>query len=87
VKLKVRLFASLREKVAGDPRVHRGREELALEAGASVQDVLEHYGISRRMSQMLLVNGQQVSRDPDERRQTLLSEGDVVSVFPPLAGG
>ena len=87
MKVGVRLFANLREKIAGNPREHRGRAELSLELGASLQDLLDHYDISRRMSQMVLVNGQQVSRDPGERKRVLLADGDVVSVFPPLAGG
>jgi molybdopterin converting factor small subunit len=39
------------------------------------------------MSQMVLVNGQQVSRDPARRAALALADGDIVSVFPPLAGG
>ena len=31
------------------------------------QDLLDHYAISRRMSQMVLVNGQQVPREPERR--------------------
>jgi molybdopterin converting factor small subunit len=87
MKIHVRLFANLREKIPGDTRVHRGRTQIELEAGASLQSLLDHFEITRRMSQMVLINGQQVSRDSAQRAALALKDGDIVSVFPPLAGG
>lgn len=87
MKIHVRLFANLREKIPGDPREHRGRTSLDLHDDATLQSLLDHFEISRRMSQMVLVNGQQVSRETAVRRELVLRDGDVVSVFPPLAGG
>ena len=75
------------EKIPGDPREHRGRTSLDLPEGATLQQLLDHFEISRKMSQMVLVNGQQVSRESADRRALVLGDGDVVSVFPPLAGG
>ena len=36
---------------------------------------------------MVLVNGVQVPRSMADRRARALAEGDVVAIFPPLAGG
>lgn len=87
MKIHVRLFANLREKIPGDSREHRGRTSIEMEDHSTLQALLDAFGISRRMSQMVLVNGQQVSRDPVARAALELDDGDVVSVFPPLAGG
>jgi molybdopterin converting factor small subunit len=87
MKVDVRLFANLREKIPGDTRVHRGRTSVELAEAASLQALLDHFEITRRMSQMVLVNGQQAPRDPAKRALLVLKAGDVVSVFPPLAGG
>jgi molybdopterin converting factor small subunit len=36
---------------------------------------------------MVLVNGVQVPRSPGVREKQILVEGDVVAIFPPVAGG
>jgi len=50
-------------------------------------DVIDHFGIERRLAQMVLVNGIQISRKWEDRNARLLEDGDVLSVFPPVAGG
>jgi molybdopterin converting factor small subunit len=87
MKVHVRLFANLRERVPGDPREHRGRTSIDLKEGATLQNLLDHFDISRKLSQMVLINGQQASREPAERTRLALHDGDTVAVFPPLAGG
>ena len=82
--IQVRLFASLREKLPDAPR---GRAELELADGASLWDLLALLEIPPIQAQMVLVNGVQAGRDPAIRRQLQLGPGDVVAVFPPLAGG
>jgi molybdopterin converting factor small subunit len=84
VKIEVRLFAKLRERL---PDALRGRATLELPAGASVQDLLDSLEIEPRMAQMLLVNGVQTSRDPAARAALRLAAGDTVAIFPPVAGG
>lgn len=84
LRIQVRLFANLRDRF---PPQTRGRGELELPAGASLQDALDALAIDDRQSQMVLVEGQQVSRGRDDRRAIALADGATVSVFPPLAGG
>lgn len=60
---------------------------MLLPSGASVQDLLDHLNIPQRSAQMLLVDGQQISRDPKTRTAIVLEDGQTVSIFPPLAGG
>jgi molybdopterin converting factor small subunit len=84
VKVEVRLFAKLRERL---PDALRGRATLELPEGASVQDLLDSLEIEPRMAQMLLVNGVQAPRDPTARAALRLAAGDSVAIFPPVAGG
>jgi molybdopterin converting factor small subunit len=84
VKVSVRLFASLRERL---PDASRGRATLELEDGASVADLLARLGIPRVQAQMVLVNGTQAPRGHAERAALRLAPGDTVAIFPPLAGG
>ena len=84
MRVEVRLFASLRDKLPDAPR---GRAPLDLPDGASLQDLLEHLDVPARQAQMVLVNGLQMPRDVAARRARSLAEGDVIAIFPPLAGG
>ena len=84
MKIEVRLFANLREKLPG---ALRGRATLELRPDASLEDLLERLEIEARMAQMVLVNGVQAPRDPQARAALRLDDGDTVAIFPPLAGG
>jgi molybdopterin converting factor small subunit len=48
---------------------------------ATVQALVKALGVPDELPRIVLVNGQHASED------TLLTDGDVVSVFPPLIGG
>ena len=84
MKVEVRLFAGLREKL---PAATRGRARFELPEGSSLQDLLDLLEIEPHMAQMVLVNGVQMPRDRAARAGHRLSAGDAVAVFPPLAGG
>lgn len=84
MNVEVRLFAGLRDRFA---RETRGRARLDFEAGTTVAALLEHLDIPPRQAQMVLVNGVQVPRSPGVRESRVLQDGDVVAVFPPVAGG
>jgi molybdopterin converting factor small subunit len=80
VKVELRLFASLRKKLpAGSPR---GKCDLDLRDGTTVGQVLERMDIPHASAQMVLING-----DHDRDFNRMLHDGDVLSVFPPVAGG
>ncbi len=87
MQIQLRLFANLREILPGDALVHRGRTPLELPEDTNVQQLLDQLKIEPRMAQMLLINGIQVARSKQDRAGVTLWEGDVVSIFPPLAGG
>ena len=80
MKIELRLFASLRKKLP--PGSPRGKCDLELADGATIDEVLAHMGIPHASAQMVLLNGE---HDRDFSR--VLRDGDVLSIFPPVAGG
>jgi molybdopterin converting factor small subunit len=84
VKIQVRLFAGLRDRF---PREQRGRADVEMLPGSTLTDLIEQLAIPPKQAQMVLVNGVQVSRAASSRDLHELAEGDVVAIFPPVAGG
>ena len=80
MRIELRLFASLRKQLP--PGSSRGRCDLQLSAGATIADLLARMDIPSASAQMILVNG-----DHDRNFDRVLADGDVVSIFPPVAGG
>ncbi len=78
--IELRLFASLRRKLP--PGSPRGKCAVELPADATLADLLVHMDIPRASAQMVLINGEH-DRDFDH----VFEDGDVVSIFPPVAGG
>lgn len=73
MRVQIELFATLQAYLAAS--------ELELPTGSTVDDVAAHLGIPPDFARITLVNGQ------DARGEQRLHDGDVVSMFPPLAGG
>jgi molybdopterin converting factor small subunit len=84
MQVQLRLFASLRDRL---PDTKRGQGAVEIQEGASLLDLIEHLEIPDRQAQMVLVNGEQAPRRAEARAALVLAEDDVVSIFPPLAGG
>lgn len=78
--IEVKLFANLRKKLP--PGSSGGKATLTLADGATLTTIINQLSIPMELAQMVLVNGEQ-TREFDRP----LSEGDTVSIFPPVAGG
>jgi len=79
MNVTVKLFATLRDYLP--ERSDNGVCMLSLSEGETVKDVLRHLRVPEDIKLVLLLN----SRHADY--ETELAEGDVLSVFPPIAGG
>lgn len=79
MEIQVKLFATLRKYLPAEA-VNK-TAVLHLEEGQTVADALARLGVPASEAHLILVNGQ--NRAPDHP----LAPGDVVSVFPPVAGG
>jgi molybdopterin converting factor small subunit len=79
LRVEVQLFATLAAFLPPDSR--EGRASLELPDRSTVRDVIRRLGLPADLERVTLVNGGDASPD------RALSPGDVVAVFPPLAGG
>lgn len=83
MKITLKLYASLKQFL---PDGTRGNEaEVDLAEGASVQSMLDDIGMPAGVYKLVLVNG--VFIVPEERETLLFVEGDVLAIWPPVAGG
>lgn len=79
MKVKVRLFANLRDYV---PEAKIGTTlEVELAEGALVKDLVDHFHLPPELVKLVYVNA--VYREMDFQ----LSDGDEVGIFPPIGGG
>jgi len=78
MQVQVKLFSLLRQHL---PEEARGEAAVELPEGATVDDLVEHLGIVRRIK-ILTINGE---RESDRCRP--LQEGDNVRIFPFVVGG
>ncbi len=75
----VKLFAFLRKYLPAD--ADGGACVMTLRSGATVNDLVARMSIPTHTPKMLLINGRHCSGAQK------LTEGDVVSIIPPIAGG
>ncbi len=80
MKIEVRLFASLRCYLpAGSDGT---KAQLDMPDGTRLREVIEQLAIPPQLAQLVMVNGEHVSD-----RERALTDGAVLSIFPPVAGG
>lgn len=83
MKITIKLFAVLRDKM---PPGSKGEEaELEVDEGTRPVDVIEHLDIPRQLAHLVMING--VHLLPDEVKNRVLQPGEVLAIFPPIAGG
>ena len=83
MQVQLELYASLMKFLP--PQAVRHRVSVEVEPGSSVLALLQRYQVPFEQAHLVLRNG--VFLHPEERSRTLLEEGDVIAVWPPVAGG
>ena len=79
MEIEVKLFATLRDYLPkGSSRFSC---KLEFDGATPIHDILKKLNIPEEIPKIILVNG--IHAKKDQR----LKEGDVVSIFPPVAGG
>ena len=80
MQINLKLFATLRKKLP--PGSSKGKTTLDLADNATINDLIQQLDIPLELAQMVLVNGEQT-----REFERALTDGDQVSIFPPVAGG
>ena len=74
-KIQVKLYATLRKFLPDDSN------EMDVEPGTSVRDLLKRLGIPDTEAKLIFINGRRGSID------TILQGGERLGIFPPVGGG
>ncbi|HUL40936.1 MAG TPA: MoaD/ThiS family protein [Burkholderiales bacterium] len=83
MKIKFKLFANLADFLPQPSKTNS--VELEVAAGSTIQSVIEQFRLPSQLVHLVLVNGLYVY--PTARVSTKLKEGDVLAIWPPIAGG
>lgn len=84
MKLTLKLFATLSDYLPAQSR-HDNVVELEVASNANIEQVIAQYQLPPRLVHLVLVNGTYVA--PEQRATHQLVEGDVLAIWPPIAGG
>ena len=84
MKITFKLFATLTDYLPPQARSSNVLE-LDVERDATVSQVIEPFGLPRKLVHLVLVNGKYIA--PERRLTHALVEGDVLAIWPPIAGG
>jgi len=84
MKITFKLFASLTEFLPQQAR-YTNVVELDVAPDASILQIIEPFGLPEKLVHLVLINGRYV--EPQKRMTQTLVEGDVLAIWPPIAGG
>lgn len=83
MKIRFKLFATLSTYLP--PGSERNQVELEVPAGTTPADLARQYALPPQLTHLVLVNGAYIA--PEQRDKHALVEGDVLAIWPPIAGG
>jgi len=83
-QITFKLYATLGDYLPADKR-QGNMMPLAVATDASIADIIAPFGLPPKLVHLVLVNG--VFIPPEERTTRRLTDGDVLAIWPPVAGG
>jgi molybdopterin synthase sulfur carrier subunit len=84
MQITFKLFASLTDYLPPEAR-YTNIVQLNVAPEASISQIIEPFGLPARMVHLVLINGKYI--EPEKRLTQTLAEGDVLAIWPPIAGG
>ena len=84
MRITFKLYASLTEHLP--PEARQGNAvALDIAPDATIADIIAPFNLPMKLVHLVLINGVYVA--PAERASRTLNEGDVLAIWPPIAGG
>ncbi|MCM5679557.1 MoaD/ThiS family protein [Schlegelella sp. S2-27] len=84
MKITFKLYATLTDYLPAHSRIGNV-VDLEVPEGATIEQVTEPFNLPRQLVHLVLVNGHYIA--PEQRAGHRLQEGDVLAIWPPIAGG
>jgi molybdopterin converting factor small subunit len=84
MNITFKLFATLTDYLPADAR-RSNQVALDVSPDATISQIIEPFGLPPKLVHLVLVNGRYVA--PELRGSTTLNDGDVLAIWPPIAGG
>jgi sulfur carrier protein ThiS len=84
MRITFKLYASLTQHLPPDAR-QGNQVPLDIAPDATIADIIEPFNLPMKLVHLVLINGVYVA--PAERAARTLQEGDVLAIWPPIAGG
>lgn len=84
MKIKFKLYATLQHLLP--PEAVDNAVEVDVPEQITLHEVIDQFRVPRKSAHLVLVNGTYFG-DVDRDEAGLLKEGDVLAVWPPVAGG
>lgn len=84
MKITLKLFATLTDYLPLEAR-YTNVVELDIAPDATVAQVIDQYQLPSKLVHLVLINGSYIA--PEQRSSQTLVEGDVLAIWPPIAGG
>jgi len=84
MQITFKLFATLTDYLPVEVR-RSNQMPLEVDPQASISQIIEPFGMPPKLVHLVLVNGKYIA--PEHRASTTLVEGDVLAIWPPVAGG
>lgn len=84
MQITFKLYASLTDYLPVERRVHN-QMALTVAPEATIAQIIEPFQLPMKLVHLVLINGHYVA--PEDRAHRTLAEGDVLAIWPPIAGG
>jgi len=84
MQITFKLFATLTDYLPPEAR-RSNLTTLDVAPDASIAQIIAPFGLPEKLVHLVLVNGSYIA--PEDRMTKTLVEGDVLAIWPPIAGG
>jgi len=84
MNITLKLFASLTDYLPAQSR-YTNIVALDIAPGTTIEQLVQQHRLPAKQVHLVLVNGTYIA--PEQRASKALTEGDVLAIWPPIAGG
>ncbi len=84
MNITLKLFASLTDYLPAESK-YTNIVTLDIAADTTIGQLVEQHRLPPKQVHLVLVNGKYIA--PEQRASQTLTEGDVLAIWPPIAGG